>query len=174
MDKIIFFFGGFEPIIRIIVVGTLAYLSLLILLRVSGQRTLTRMHAFDFVITIAIGSTFGRLMTAKGVSLAESLTAFLVLIALQSIFSWIMVRSSKFAYWVTATPSLLYFRGQFLRKAMKKHRVTQDELLSVIRQNKMGSLQDVEAIVLESAGTFAVIQKDSSDYSAMSNLPGIH
>ncbi len=174
MPKIVFFFGGFEPILRVIVVGTLAYLSLLILLRVSGQRTLTRMHAFDFVITIAIGSTFGRLMTAKGVSLAESVTAFLVLIALQYIFSWIMVRSSKFAYWVTATPSLLYFRGNFLHKAMKKHRVSRDELLAIVRQNKIGSLQDVDAIVLESAGTFAVIRKDSSDYSAMSNLPGIH
>lgn len=85
-----------------------------------------------------------------------------------------MVRSSKFAYWVTATPSLLYFRGKILRKAMKKHRVTQEELLSVIRQHKIGSLEDVEAIILESAGTFAVIKKGATDYSALNNLLGIH
>ena len=83
MDKVVFFYGGIEPLIRIVVVGTLAYLSLLILLRISGKRTLAQLNAFDFVITIAIGSTLGRLITAKGVSLAESVMAFLTLISLQ-------------------------------------------------------------------------------------------
>lgn len=174
MDKIAFFYEGLEPIIRVIVVGTLAYFSLLLLLRVSGQRTLAQMHGFDFIITVAIGSTFGRLMTAEGVSLAESLTAFLVLIALQRIFSWMMIRSSTFAHWLTATPSLLYFKEQFLYKAMEKHRVTKDELLGIIRQNNISSLQDVEAIILESGGTFSVIKKDKSDYSAMSNVTKIN
>lgn len=178
MDKTVFFYGGIEPIIRIVVIGTLAYFSLLILLRISGQRTLARMHAFDFVITIAIGSTLGRLITAKGVSFAESITAFLVLICLQYLISWLMIHSSTFANWITAKPSLLYFRGQFLHKAMGKHRISQNDLLALIRQNRIASLQDVEAIVMESAGTFAVIKKEttegSKDHSALSNLHGFH
>ncbi|MES1026405.1 hypothetical protein ABN584_26250 [Gloeocapsa sp. BRSZ] len=85
----LFFYGGVEPLIRIVVVGTLAYFSLLILLRISGKRTLAQLNAFDFVITIAIGSTFGRLITAKSVSLAESITAFFTLIFLQYLVSWL-------------------------------------------------------------------------------------
>lgn len=177
MTDVVFFYGGIEPLIRIVVIGSLAYFGLLILLRISGKRTLAQLNAFDFVITIAIGSTLGRLITAKGVSLAESVTAFLTLICLQYLVSWLTVRSSAFNNLVTASPSLLYFRGQFLRKTMQQQRITQAQLLAVVRGNRIGSLEAVEAIVMESAGTIAVIKKETSgetsDSSVLSNISGI-
>lgn len=177
MDDVIFFYGGFAPLVRIVVIGTLAYFSLIVLLRVSGKRTLAQLNAFDFVITIAIGSTLGRLITAKGVSLAESVTAFFMLIFLQHLVSWLTVRSSAFDNLVTANPSLLYFRGQFARKTMKEQRVTQAQLLAVVRENRIGSLDHVEAIVMESAGTIAVIKRASSEEtpisSVLNNIPEI-
>ncbi|MBD2312783.1 DUF421 domain-containing protein [Desertifilum sp. FACHB-1129] len=178
MDSVVFFYNGFEPLLRIVVVGTLAYLSLLSLLRVFGKRTLAQLNAYDFIITIAIGSTLGRLITAKGVSLAESLTAFLTLIFWQYLISWLAVRFPKFNQLMTADPSLLYFQGQFIRKAMREQRVTQTQLLAAVRQNNIGSLQDVEAIVMESGGTIAVIKKDSAgeltEDSALRNIPKIN
>jgi len=178
MDNIVFFHGGMEPLLRIVVVGTLAYFSLIFLLRLLGKRTLAQLNAFDFVITIAIGSTLGRLITAKGVSLTESITAFLTLIILQYLVSWLTVRSSAIENLVTATPSLLYFRGQFLRKAMQEQRVTQAQLLAVVRDNRIGSLDQVEAIVMESAGTIAVIKKATVEQpgagSALKNVQGVY
>jgi len=178
MDKTVFFYSGIEPLIRIVVVGTLAYLSLLLLLRISGKRTLAQLNAFDFVVTVAIGSTLGRLITAKGVSLAESIVAFLTLISLQYIVSWFTVRSSKIDEWVTSDPSLLYFRGQFLQKTMREQRITHSQMLAVVRKNKIASLQDVEAIVLESTGIIAVVKKETirehSDALALSNIPQVN
>jgi uncharacterized membrane protein YcaP (DUF421 family) len=176
MESVVFFYRGAEPIARIIVVGSLAYLSLILLLRLSGKRTLTQMTAFDFIITIAIGSTFGRLITAEGVSLVESITAFAVLIGLQRLISWLTVRSSAVEKLVTADPTLLYFRGQFLQKAMREQRVTESELLGIVRQNKIGSLREVEAIVMENSGTIAVIKQETSgatDLSALQPVPKI-
>jgi len=172
MDDIVFFYGGIEPLIRVVVIGSLAYFSLVILLRVSGKRTLAQLNAFDFVITITIGSAFGRLITAKDVSLAESVTAFFTLIFLQHLVSWLTVRSPAFNDLVTADPSLLYFRGQFLRKAMKEQRVTQSQLLAVVRENRIGSLEHVEAIVMESAGTIAIVKKEASEASSISSVLG--
>jgi len=178
MEKVAFFYQSIEPLVRIVVIGTLAYFSLLILLRLSGKRTLAQLNAFDFVITIAIGSTLGRLITAKGVSLAESITAFLTLIILQYLLSSLTVRSPKFENLVTADPSLLYFRGQFLQPAMRKQRVTKSQLLAVVRERKIGSLDAVEAIVMESAGQIAVIKKETdgepADASVLGKVPGIY
>lgn len=181
-SDVVFWYGGIEPLVRIVVVGTLAYFSLLILLRIAGKRTLAQLNAFDFVITIAIGSTLGRLITAKGVSLAESITAFLTLIILQYLVSWLTVRSATVDRAVTANPTLLYFRGQFLRQAMQEQRVTQSQLLAVVRSNRISSLQEVEAIIMESAGAIAVIKKESvkrkamteeTNISALKNVPGV-
>ncbi|MGP1386396.1 MAG: DUF421 domain-containing protein, partial [Thainema sp.] len=135
-------------------------------------------NAFDFVITIAIGSTLGRLITAKGVSLLESITAFLTLLLLQRLVSWLTVRSARFKDLVTANPSLLYFRGHFLHRVMQKHRITEQQLLAVVRKNKIGSLDAVEAIVLESAGTIAVVKKatdgERADISVLGSIPKVN
>lgn len=40
-----------------LVIGVLAYASLILLLRASGKRTLSKMNAFDFIVTVALGST---------------------------------------------------------------------------------------------------------------------
>lgn len=178
MDTVLFFYGGFEPLLRIVMIGTLAYFSLLFLLRISGKRTLAQLNAFDFIITVAIGSTLGRLITAKGVSLAECIVAFSTLILLQYLVSWSTVHFSTVESWVTANPSLLYFQGQFLHKAMRDQRVTQSQILAVVRKNKIGSMQDVEAVILESTGAIAVIKKETvshySDASALSDVPKLH
>ncbi len=51
------FFDGWGSLVRVLVVGACAYLSLLALLRLSGKRTLAKLNAFDFVVTVALGST---------------------------------------------------------------------------------------------------------------------
>ncbi|MEO1297544.1 MAG: YetF domain-containing protein [Cyanobacteria bacterium J06636_16] len=93
--------------------------------------------------------------------LAENITAFVTLLGLQYMVSWLTVRFSSFEDVITATPSLLYFRGQFLHKAMREQRVTKSQLLAVVRSNKINSLQAVDAIIMESAGTLAVIKKET-------------
>lgn len=175
MSDIAFFNVESEALLRIVVVGSLAYFSLIILLRISGKRTLAQLNAFDFIITVAIGSTLGRLMTAKNVSLAESITAFFTLISLQYLVSWITVRSETFNYLVTTTPKLLYFRDRFLYKAMQEQRVSKAQLLAVVRNNRIGSLQEVDAIVMESAGTITVIKQStihsSKEASTLQDIP---
>lgn len=151
------FFDGWEPLVRIAAVGTLMYVALILLLRVSGSRTIASMHAFDFIVTVALGSVFGRALTATSISLAEALAAFLLLIALQYVVARLQVGSSWFARAVTNPPTLLFFRGQFEREGMRRARVTEHELRAVVRKKGHGSLDDVEALVLEASGDVAVI-----------------
>ncbi|WP_224997289.1 DUF421 domain-containing protein [Cesiribacter sp. SM1] len=161
MDNIVFFWNGWEPLLRTIVVGTLTYFSIIFILRMSGKRTLASMNAFDFVITVALGSAYGRILTAKQVSVAEAVTTFLLLAVLQFIVSKLENKSRWFYQLVTSQPTLLYYRGQFIEKAMRKQRVREDSLLGAVRKKKFSSLNEVEAIVLETDGSISVIKKSS-------------
>lgn len=157
MSDVVYFFGGWAPLGRILVVGTAMYVTLVVLLRLSGSRSLASMNAFDFIVTVAIGSAFGRALTAKGVALAEAAAAFALLLALQYAVAWLQTRWSFVMGIVTNPPQLLYFRGQFLREAMRRERVTEAELEAAVRKKKLGSMDEVEAVVLESSGEFSVI-----------------
>lgn len=69
------FFSSGTTLIRTLVVGVLAYISLVLLLRLSGRRTLSKMNAFDLVVAVAVavavGSTFATILLNRNVSLAE-------------------------------------------------------------------------------------------------------
>lgn len=159
MSDPVFFENGWLPLARIVVVGTLMYLAPVALLRVSGSRTIASMRAFDFIVTVAIGSVFGRALTATGVSLAEAVLAFVLLVALQYLVARLQVFSPRFARAVTSPSHLVYFRGEFQGDAMRRVRVTEQELRAVARKKGHGSLKDVEALVLEASGDVAVITK---------------
>jgi len=159
MNDVIFLWGGWLPVVRIIVVGTLTYLGIILILRVSGKRTLASMNAFDFIITVAMGSAFGRILTARTVSVAEALVAFLLLICLQFIITYIETRSKGFHRLMTSQPALLYYKGNFIEKNLQRERLRKNDLLGAVRKNNFGDLSDVEAIVLETDGTFSIIRK---------------
>lgn len=168
MDNVTFFFGGWEPLLRIVMVGTAAYAALVLILRASGTRTLAQMNAFDFIVTVAIGASFGRILTARGVALSEAVTAFALLVALQYLVTWLKTRSPAFGRAITSPPAMLFYRGEFQREAMRRVRVTETELRTAVRQQGVGSFGEVEAVILESNGSFAVIKSGSAgDGSAL-------
>lgn len=151
------FFGTWAALGRVLVIGPLAYVALVLLLRVSGKRTLTKLNAFDFVVTVALGSTLATVLLSKSVSLAEGVLALALLIALQYLITWTSVRSERIQALVKAQPTLLLHRGCFLDDAMRAQRVTREELLAVLRTNGTAEPGTVAAIVLETDGSFSVL-----------------
>jgi uncharacterized membrane protein YcaP (DUF421 family) len=166
-------FAGWEPIWRICVVGTLGYGVLVVLLRASGKRTLAQMNSFDFVITVAVGATFGRVMTARSVALAEAVTAFAVLIALQYIVAKMQLRSPRISSLVTASPTMLAYSGSVIDDALRRERVTEDEVLAAVRKHGYGDLSETAAVIMETDGSLAVIAPGrAGDESAVRRIAG--
>lgn len=154
-------FDGWMMLGRTALVGTLAYLSLVLLLRVSGKRTLSKMNAFDFVVTVALGSTLATVLLSSSVSLARGVLAFAVLILLQFIITWLSVRSPTVRRLVKAEPTLLVHKGGFLTAAMKQERVTEEEVRAALRAQGIAAVEEVEAVVLETESSFSVVMKPS-------------
>ncbi len=155
------FFNGWSGLGRTLIVGVLAYAGLILLLRISGKRTLSKMNAFDLVVTVALGSTLATVVLSKDVALAEGLIAFATLIFLQFAITWLSVRSPSVSRIVKAEPMLLFHSGQFLRRAMMVERVNEAEIRAAVRAMGVGNLEEVGAVVLETDGSITVIRQSS-------------
>lgn len=153
------YYSGGGALLRVVVVGTLAYLGLVVMLRVTGKRTLSKMNAFDLVVTVALGSTLATLLLSKDVALAEGVLAFALLILLQYAVTWTSVRSRRFEGWVKAEPQLLLHDGSFLDGAMRRERVTRDEVLAAMRQEGHDDPSKVRSVVLETDGSMSVVAR---------------
>ena len=165
------FFDGWPSLLRVLLVGISAYTALVLLLRLSGKRTLSKMNVFDLVVTVALGSTLASVITSKGVALAEGVLAFVMLISLQYVVAWLSVRSRTISKIVKADPRLLFYDGEYLQKNMKDERVTEVEVLAAIRASGKVDLNEVGAVVLETDGSFTVMQGSSlTGRSALANV----
>ncbi|RXA21892.1 DUF421 domain-containing protein [Methanosarcina sp. MSH10X1] len=157
------FFNSWNDLGRVLILGILGYISLVILLRVSGNRTLSKLNAFDFVVTIALGSTFGSFILNKNISLADGVMGFAVLIGMQYVVSWLTVRSKAVKNMIKSEPSLVYYNGEYLEDSMKRSRVIETEIEQSVRNQGYANLEQVEAVVLETDGSFSVISKPEKE-----------
>ncbi len=163
------FFSGWASLFRTLVVGALTYIVLIVFLRISGKRTLSKMNAFDLVVTVALGSTLATVLLTKDVALADGALAFALLIALQFAVSWSSVRARWIRKLVTGEPLMLLYQGSFLPAALRQARVTEDEVRAAIRANGLSALSDAKAVVLETDGSFSVTSRgdDSSSLAGV-------
>lgn len=150
------FYDGWQGSVRVVVVGVAAYVSLIVLLRISGKRTLSKLNAFDFVVTVALGSTLATVLLSSDVALAEGVTAMALLVGLQFVVAWASVRNRTVERLVKSEPTLVY-RDGFLRAAMRRERVTADELRQAARGQGRSDLSEVAAIVVETDGTLSIL-----------------
>jgi len=157
------FFDSWTGLGRVLAVGTLAYISLVLILRISGKRTLTKLNAFDLVVTVALGSTLATVLLSKSVALAEGILAMALLVFLQFVITWLSVRSPWFQELVKSEPTLIMRKGQFLDGALRAQRITREEVFAALRSNGVADAADVAAVVLETDGSITVIREAAPD-----------
>lgn len=167
-------FNDWYPLLRILIVGPLAYAGLVLLLRVSGKRTLSKMNAFDLIVTVAFGSTLATTMLSKEVALTEGLLAFAILIFLQFVITWSSVHVGWVRRVVKAEPRLLAFEGEMLQDAMRDERVTPVEVDAAVRSAGLPGVESVYAVVMETEGTITVIpqHEDKGRYQSLRHVRG--
>ncbi|WP_257461773.1 DUF421 domain-containing protein [Archangium lipolyticum] len=164
------FYDDWHDLGRVLLVGVCAYVALVLMLRLSGNRTLSKLNAFDFVVTVALGSTLATVLLSKDVSLAEGVLAFAVLIGLQFLVTWTSVRVSWVNHLVKSEPVLLFHQGRFLPRAMRRARVVEQEVLAVLREQGVARLDTVEAVVLETDGSLSILRRSDKSPETLAHV----
>ncbi|WP_202617428.1 DUF421 domain-containing protein [Roseimaritima sediminicola] len=149
------------------------YVTLLLLTRLSGLRSFSKMSSFDFAITIAFGSVIASTLLTKSPSLAAGCFGLAVLFLIQFIVS----RSRRLAGFVEAVvdnePMLLMAGERILEDNLTRARVTNKDLLSHLRIAGVTHPKQVFAVVMESTGDVAVLKNsDQIDPSLFAGVRG--
>ncbi len=166
-------FDDWRNLLRIAIVAPLAYAILLIAVRFSGKRTLSKMNAFDLVVTVSLGSTLATIITSAELALADGALSLGMLILLQFLVAWASRRSSTIADAIKSEPQLLFRDGAFIASALERERVLEGDVLQAVRSHGILDLGEVAAVVLESDGSFSVLKKSgAASSSSLRNVAG--
>lgn len=153
------FFDSWQGLLRVLIVGIAAYAALIVMLRGSGKRTLSKMNAFDLIVTVALGSTLATVLLSNSVPLLEGVLALALLVYLQYAITWLSVRSERFQNLIKAEPTLLVHEGRYLDAALRQQRVTREEIGAALRQSGKTDIAAVTSVVLETDGSMTVIPR---------------
>ncbi len=164
------FFDNWESLARTAVIGLCGYVSLIVLLRMFGNRTLAKMNAFDLVVTVALGSILATLLLSKDTALAQGVLALALLIFFQFVITWVSVRAEWVRHVVTGEPSLLLYDGECLTSALRKSRVAKEEVEAAVRSAGLPQLQDAAAVILETDGSLSVISDESPNGNPIAGI----
>ncbi|RKE62539.1 hypothetical protein BXY47_1989 [Dietzia kunjamensis] len=159
---------GWEPIVHSAVMVICGFIALVLILRVSGPRTMAKMTPLDFIVAVTIGSAFGRTLTATSVPLAQTIVVLALLVGLQWVFAGARARSSRARALLDHPPVLLYYGGQMQHRTLRSHRLLEEDVHTAARQSGKGSLENVAAVILQQDGSLGAIgDADLGDASSL-------
>jgi uncharacterized membrane protein YcaP (DUF421 family) len=165
--------GSGAAIVRTLVLTCAAYTGLIVLMRVAGKRTISKWNAFDFVVTVALGSSLASVVLSRETSLLQGLSALGAFILLQFLVTWGAMRWSVVERLAKATPTLLVRNGSMLHDAMRRERVPEEEVRAAVRRQGIASIEEVAAAVLETDGSISVVREAVPGRdSALSDVEG--
>ncbi|MDK3257652.1 DUF421 domain-containing protein [Blastococcus capsensis] len=167
-------FDSVSDLVRVLLVGGAAYITVVVLLRTTGKRTLAKLNAFDLVVTVALGSTLATILLSSDVSWTEGALALALLAVLQTVVAWATTRRPGLRKVVTARPRLVLRDGSPLPDAMRAERISLDEIRQAVRASGTGDLSSVTAVVLESDGSLSILSAQQyGDGSALEGVAGV-
>lgn len=134
----------------------LAVLAVILLVRLNGLRSFSKMSSFDFALTVAVGSLLAGVISG-GDSPWPALVGIVAVFAARFAISKGRVLSDAFEGAVDNSPMFLMYEGRILEENLPFARVTRSDLISKLREANALDIAQVRAVVLEATGDISVL-----------------
>ncbi len=161
----------FDLATRGIILSAVALIWIVVLIRVNGLRSLSKMTNFDFVMTVALGSLLAGAGQATGwQGFGQAMVAMAGLFIVQFTTARLRKASDAFETVMQNEPVFLMRNGEFLEDALASTRVARSDLVAKLREANVLELSKVRAVVLETTGDVSVLHGDSLEEILIENV----
>ncbi|MCR9160729.1 MAG: DUF421 domain-containing protein [Nannocystaceae bacterium] len=153
-----------DVLLRGTVLTSVAMVWIVVLVRIVGLRAFSKMTNFDFVMTVAVGSSLAAAGTAdKLPAFLQALVVVTALFAVQFAAARLRKSSDAVESAMQNDPIMLMRDGEFIDDALESTRVSRSDLIGKLREANALDLNRVRAVVLEPTGDVSVLHGDSLD-----------
>ncbi|WP_419727373.1 DUF421 domain-containing protein [Terrisporobacter petrolearius] len=133
------------------------YIAVLVSLRVMGKGEIAEMNCFDLVITLLIAEVASTPMENNDIPMLYGIAALTGLVFMQTLISILGLKSKLIGRLVSGKPSILINKGKIDYNALKKEKITINELLEQLRVQGYFNVRYVQYAILETDGNLSVV-----------------
>ena len=133
------------------------YFLLIVGLRLTGKRQIGELEPIELVLTMLLSDLSSVPMQDFAIPLINGVIPILTLLSLSTLLSYASLRSVRLRRIICGEPALIIHNGNVLQTAMRRNRLTLDELLEELRSQGITDLKTVKHAVLETSGKLSVL-----------------
>jgi uncharacterized membrane protein YcaP (DUF421 family) len=143
-----------------VVRAAVIYVMLMVLMRLSGRRTLTQMTPFDLVLLLIVSEATQQGLLGNDFSITNALLVIMTFVGLDVLVTFLTHRSQRLDRGVNALPVVLIEDGEPIADRLKKSRVDLDDIMQQARATQgIERMEQIKYAVLERGGGISVIPK---------------
>ncbi|SFP10206.1 DUF421 domain-containing protein [Tranquillimonas alkanivorans] len=129
----------------------------ILLVRLLGLRSFSKMSAVDFVVTVAIGSTIASTVLLPDTPFWTGVAALVALFLIQGLSVTLRTFLAPAKNAIDNAPILVMEHGEIREDALRAARLTRGDVYSKLRAQNVKTLSEVRAVVFETTGDISVM-----------------
>ncbi|MBQ2848661.1 MAG: DUF421 domain-containing protein [Clostridia bacterium] len=150
--------------------ATVLYVIIIFLMRIMGKRQIGELQPSELVVTILLSEIASIPMQDNSVPILHSVVALFALVAYEIFSSVIGLKSNKLRAFIQGHPVIIIRDGEIDIKALKKLRISLNDLVSLLRQKDVFDISQVSYAVFETNGKISVLLKPEHRNSTVKDL----
>lgn len=139
--------------------GAAVYLIILVLIRVSGRRTVAEMTAFDLVLLLIVSETTQQALLGQDFSITNALVVLVTLFSIDVLLSFVKQVWPAAERAIDGRPTVLMLDGRIDESALRKCRIDKNDILIAARRDGVPNLGGVRHAVLEVNGRISIMPR---------------
>ncbi|GAA4477393.1 DUF421 domain-containing protein [Enteractinococcus fodinae] len=144
----------------VVIRAAAVYLLILLIMRISGKRTMAQVTIFDFILLLIIGEAVAEALVGEDPSLTAAALIVTTLVLLDRVSDYLGWRVPRLKRILESAPVVLVEDGRPLRDTMNRERISDDDILSSARETQgLESMDQIKWAVLETSGTISIVAK---------------
>lgn len=148
------------------------YFFVILVYRIMGKKEVGKLSIIDLIVSVLIAELAALSIESKDRSIFMSIVPIAVLVVIQIVLGYITLKNSKIRNIIDGTPSTIINNGKLNFSVMSKMRYSLDDLISQLREQGIGSIEEVNYAILENNGKLSVFEKNT-DYPMPIILDGV-
>ncbi len=146
-------------LLKILILSLTSLMVLFILTKLMGNKEMSQLSMFDYIIGITIGSIAAEMATALENDFWQPLLAMIIYALVSIIISLLSFKSLKARRIISGTTLILMDNGELYFKNFKKAKLDLNEFLMLCRINGYFNLSDIQTALLENNGKISFLPK---------------
>ena len=148
-----------STVIRTLIV----YILLSFVLRIMGKRQLGELDVSELVSTLLVSEIASLPIDNPDIPLFNAIIPILLIVSVEIILSTIKNKSEKLKVTIEGKPEYIIYKGRLLQNVLRDNRMSINELLSELRSQGVGNIEEVYYATVEQNGSLSVLKRDETN-----------